>query len=273
MTIAVEPPPILELAHMSKRFPGVRALHDVRLNLRPGEVMALLGENGAGKSTLVKILTGIYTPDSGTLHVEGQPRSFSSPTDAWAAGITAIHQEIVMFDELSVTENIFMCHMPTRLGRIDWSKMYEDAAALLARLDADFSPHTLLKRLGVAQKHLVEIARALSHDARIIIMDEPTAALSSARLPRMKSEALSAIIMVEALRLAEIIRGMTDASITRRPSRPCTRSRSSTTAQDVSAGPIRQVQPGWNVVVPRSVAAARNSSSVCTPGPGKSSCA
>ena len=179
MTIAVEPPPILELAHMSKRFPGVRALHDVRLNLRPGEVMALLGENGAGKSTLVKILTGIYTPDSGTLHVEGQPRSFSSPTDAWAAGITAIHQETVMFDELSVTENIFMGHMPTRLGRIDWSKMYEEAAALLARLDADFSPHTLLKRLGVAQKHLVEIARALSHDARIIIMDEPTAALSS----------------------------------------------------------------------------------------------
>ena len=171
--------PVLELAHISKQFPGVRALHEVNLTLRAGEVMALLGENGAGKSTLVKILTGIYTPDAGTLQVDGRTISLASPTGAWANGITAIHQETVMFDELSVTENIFMGHMPAHMGRINWAKMHEDAAALLARLDADFSPHTLLKRLGVAQKHLVEIARALSHEARIIIMDEPTAALST----------------------------------------------------------------------------------------------
>ena len=170
---------MLRLSQVSKRFPGVRALHEVELTLRAGEVMALLGENGAGKSTLVKILTGIYTPDGGTLAVDGKAVTLASPAQAWAAGITAIHQETVMFDGLSVTENIFMGHMPQHAGgRVDWAQMRARTADLLTRLDADFAPDTLLKRLGVAQKHLVEIARALSHDARIIIMDEPTAALS-----------------------------------------------------------------------------------------------
>ena len=171
--------PLLTVEGVSKSFPGVRALHGVGLTLRGGEVMALLGENGAGKSTLVKILTGIYTPDEGSVHVAGRPVTFSSPREAWAAGITAIHQETVMFDDLSVAENIFMGHMPTTArGRVDWATMQSRTAELLARLEADFTPDTLLKRLGVAQKHLVEIARALSHDARIIIMDEPTSALS-----------------------------------------------------------------------------------------------
>lgn len=179
----VDAAPALALTKVSKTFPGVRALHEVQLTLRAGEVMALLGENGAGKSTLVKILTGIYTPDGGTLTVGGHPQKFTKPTDAWAAGITAIHQETVMFDELTVAENIFMGHMPVkrgglRKGLIDWQRANTDAAELLKRLEADFSADTLLKRLGVAQKHLVEIARALSHDAQIIIMDEPTAALS-----------------------------------------------------------------------------------------------
>ena len=162
--------PVLRLSQVSKRFPGVRALHEVELTLRAGEVMALLGENGAGKSTLVKILTGIYTPDGGTLAVDGKAVTLASPAQAWAAGITAIHQETVMFDGLSVTENIFMGHMPQHVGgRVDWAQMRARTADLLTRLDADFAPDTLLKRLGVAQKHLVEIARALSHDARIII--------------------------------------------------------------------------------------------------------
>ncbi len=172
--------PVLSLSGVSKSFPGVRALHGVGLQLRAGEVTALLGENGAGKSTLVKILTGLYRPDEGEILVDGAPVAFSSPREAWAAGIAAIHQETVMFDELSVAENIFMGHMPlTRLGGVDWRAMREKAAESLKRLEADFGADTPLKALSVAQKHLVEIARALSHDARVIIMDEPTSALSA----------------------------------------------------------------------------------------------
>ena len=172
--------PILTLTGVSKSFPGVRALHRVSLTLRAGEVTALVGENGAGKSTLVKILTGIYQPDEGEIVVSGAPFVCTGPRDAWAAGIAAIHQETVMFDELSVAENVFMGHMPLAAGgRVDWAGMRQRTGELLRRLEADFAPNTLLKRLSVAQKHLVEIARALSHDARIIIMDEPTSALSA----------------------------------------------------------------------------------------------
>jgi rhamnose transport system ATP-binding protein len=155
-------------------------LHDVSLALKPGRVTAIVGENGAGKSTIVKILTGIYQPDGGEIRVGGEIRSFASPRDSWAAGIAAIHQETVMFDELTVAENIFMGHMPVGAARqVDWAEMRAQADALLKRIDADFSPGIALKRLSVAQKHLVEIARALSHEARVVIMDEPTAALSA----------------------------------------------------------------------------------------------
>jgi len=172
--------PILSLRGVSKTFPGVRALNNVGLDLYSGEVTALIGENGAGKSTLVKILTGIYRPDAGEMVVAGKHFSAEGPRDAWAVGVAAIHQETVMFDELSVAENIFMGHMPSAAGgRIDWGAMRSKTRDLLRRLEADFDAATLLKRLSVAQKHLVEIARALSHDARIIIMDEPTSALSA----------------------------------------------------------------------------------------------
>ena len=172
-------PPVLTLTHISKSFPGVRALHDVSLAFNAGEVTALVGENGAGKSTVVKILTGIYTPDDGEITVSGTARSFSSPRDSWAAGIAAIHQETVMFDELSVAENIFMGHMPvTAAGLVVWLRMRSSTSALLRRIDADFPSDAKLKQLSVAQKHMVEITRALSHEASVIIMDEPTAALS-----------------------------------------------------------------------------------------------
>ena len=171
--------PVLSLDRISKSFPGVRALHNVSLALHAGEVTALVGENGAGKSTIVKILTGIYTPDEGEISVGGLARSFSSPRESWAAGIAAIHQETVMFDELSVAENIFMGHMPVSItGLVDWLQMRHRAAELLQRIDADFDPDAKLKQLSVAQKHMVEITRALSHEASVIIMDEPTAALS-----------------------------------------------------------------------------------------------
>ncbi len=138
---------------------------------------ALIGENGAGKSTIVKILTGIYTPDAGEIFVAGAARSFASPRESWAAGIAAIHQETVMFDELTVAENIFMGHMPG--GRlIDWGEMRRRSSNLLQRIEADFGAEAPLKQLSVAQKHMVEIARALSHEASVIIMDEPTSALS-----------------------------------------------------------------------------------------------
>ena len=104
--------PILTLSGVSKSFPGVRALSNVSLSVEPGRVLALIGENGAGKSTIVKVLTGIYRPDEGEIRVRGEVKSFSSPRDAWSAGIAAIHQETVMFDELTVAENIFMGHMP-----------------------------------------------------------------------------------------------------------------------------------------------------------------
>jgi len=164
---------------ITKTFPGVKALDRVKLDLYPGQVTALVGENGAGKSTTVKILTGIYTPNGGTIRIDGEAVAFSSPNVASEAGITAIHQETVLFDELSVGENIFIGHAPrTPFGLIDTTKMHSTAKALLDGIGAPFSSHTPLRDLGIANKHLVAIARALSVDARVVIMDEPTAALS-----------------------------------------------------------------------------------------------
>ncbi len=173
------PAPLLELRGVSKHFPGVKALDGVDIALRPGRVTALVGENGAGKSTLVKILTGIYRPDAGEILIGGRPVSFASPEAAQAARITAIHQETVLFDELTVAENIFLGHAPrTRLGFIDWPAIRARSAALLYGIDAPIKPATRLKDLSIAQRHLVAIARALSIDSEIVVMDEPTAALS-----------------------------------------------------------------------------------------------
>jgi len=171
--------PLLSLTGISKSFPGVKALSNVALDLYPGEVTALVGENGAGKSTIVKILTGIYQPDEGDIQIGGQKVTFPTAQDAGAAGVTAIHQETVLFDDLTVAENIFIGHAPkTRFGLIDRKEMVKKAEALLERIDARIDPGATLKDLGIANKHLVAIARALSIDASIVIMDEPTASLS-----------------------------------------------------------------------------------------------
>ncbi len=171
--------PLLTLSGVTKTFPGVKALSNVSLKLYPGKVTALVGENGAGKSTLVKVLTGIYQPDEGDIQVEGQPVQFPSPQSAERAGVTAIHQETVLFDELSVAENIFLGHAPKgRFGLIDTREMASRAREILSGIGADIGPDSVLKELGTANKHLVAIARALSIDARVVIMDEPTAALS-----------------------------------------------------------------------------------------------
>jgi rhamnose transport system ATP-binding protein len=171
--------PILEMVGISKAFPGVKALEDVSLTLRAGHVTALIGENGAGKSTLVKILTGIYQADSGVVRIDGKEVSLPTAEAAQELGITAIHQETVLFDELTVAENIYIGHAPrNRWGLIDWPALHARAAAILHSIDAPISTRTRLKDLSIAQRHLVAIARALSIDARIVIMDEPTAALS-----------------------------------------------------------------------------------------------
>ncbi len=159
----------------------MRALRNVNLSLFPGQVTALIGENGAGKSTLVKILTGIYQPDEGTILMQGNPVTLVSAQDAFKRGITAIHQETVLFDDLTVAENIWLGHAPRSfLGLINWPVMTKMSRLLLGRMHAaHIAPETHLRELSIANKHLVAVARALSIDAQVVIMDEPTAALSA----------------------------------------------------------------------------------------------
>lgn len=171
--------PVLALQNISKNFVGVRALNGVSLNLYPGKVTALVGENGAGKSTVVKILTGIHQPSGGDILLNGEPVRFATAHHAAEAGVTAIHQETVLFDDLNVAENIYIGHAPRgRFGLIDTKAMQQQAKTLLEDIGADISPTASLRDLGIANKHMVAIARALSIDARVVIMDEPTAALS-----------------------------------------------------------------------------------------------
>ncbi|MFQ6548631.1 sugar ABC transporter ATP-binding protein [Aestuariibius sp. 2305UL40-4] len=178
--------PILSLNRVTKKFPGVTALSEVSLELFPGQVTALVGENGAGKSTVVKILTGIYQPDGGQIEIADTPIRFPTAQDASNAGITAIHQETVLFDELSVAENVFLGHAPRgRFGLIDTKAMVEKAREILEGIGANIDPRNKLKDLGIANKHLVAIARALSIDARVVIMDEPTAALSQKEIEEL----------------------------------------------------------------------------------------
>ena len=178
--------PILTLSGITKTFPGVRALHNVSLELYPGQVTALIGENGAGKSTLVKILTGIYQPDEGQITVAGKPVTLPTAHAAFEVGVTAIHQETVLFDELTVAENIYLGHAPrNRFGLIDWKTMRSEARETLDAMASGIDPDIKLKELGIAKKHLVAVARALSIDAQVVIMDEPSAALSQKEIEEL----------------------------------------------------------------------------------------
>ncbi len=183
---AASPPPRLELRGASKSFGAVRALIDGELVLRPGEVHALLGENGAGKSTLVKILAGVHAPDTGALRVNGAACRFASPSDARAAGIAVIYQEPTLFFDLSIAENIFMGRQPLdRLGRIDYDAMHRQVATLLASLGVNLKPQQPVRGLSIADQQVIEIAKALSLDAGVLVMDEPTAALSRPEVERL----------------------------------------------------------------------------------------
>ncbi|MFF8996772.1 sugar ABC transporter ATP-binding protein [Streptomyces achromogenes] len=181
-----EPVPVLALKGVSKSFGAVRALRDVSLELLPGEAHALAGENGAGKSTLIKILAGVHRPDAGQVLLDGGPVVLHGPGDARAAGIAVIHQEPTLFPDLSIAENIFIGRAPTRaLGRIDHKATREATAALMRRLGVGLDPERPARGLSIADQQLVEIAKALSFDARVLIMDEPTAALTGGEAARL----------------------------------------------------------------------------------------
>ena len=180
------PQPIVELIDISKQFGAVRALNHAQLELYPGEVHALLGENGAGKSTLVKILGGIHRPDTGEVKIGGNTVALHNPAQSQHLGIAVIHQEPTLFPDLNVAENIYMGRHPRdRFGRVNWAQMYRDVERLLASLDVHFSVTTPAKGLSVADQQLVEIAKALSLDTRVLVMDEPTAALSAPEVERL----------------------------------------------------------------------------------------
>ena len=178
----------LELKKISKFFPGIKALQNVDFNLKQNSIHALLGENGAGKSTLVKILCGVYQPDEGSIFLDKQKHIISDPTSSLQLGISAIHQESVMFDELSVMENIFIGNHIVKKNRlVDWFAMEKKTKELLSNLEADIRPDEKIKDLSIAQRHIVQISRSLVHDADIVIMDEPTAALSQKEIEELYS--------------------------------------------------------------------------------------
>lgn len=192
----------LALRSITKSFPGVRALNDASLTLVGGEIYALMGENGAGKSTLIKIITGVYRADSGSLKLDDRDLVFSSPRDAITAGIAVVHQERNLIPHFSVAENILLERLPTRNGLVDFGRALSETRQHLAKVGLDIDPATEVRRLSVAQMQMVEIAKALSHKANVLLLDEPTASLTEAeaetlfRLVRQLREAGTAILFV-----------------------------------------------------------------------------
>ena len=202
--------PLLRMAGVSKRFPGVLALDNVDFEVGPGEIHALLGENGAGKSTLLKILSGADRADSGTITFAGRQNRAASPHEAQKLGIVTIYQEFTLAPNMSIAENVFIGREPTRAGFVDWRKMAADTRAVTARIGLNHSPSQPVRDLSVAEQQMVEIARALSMRSRLIVMDEPTSALSSTEVDKlfgivraMRAEGLSVIFVTH--RLEEVM--------------------------------------------------------------------
>jgi rhamnose transport system ATP-binding protein len=215
---------ILELKKISKSFSGVEVLHEVSFALRAGEVHALLGENGAGKSTLVKIITGVHQPDKGEILLNGEPVHFGDARESRQAGIAAIYQELSLFPDLDVAENIFAGRQPVTAGsRVDWRRLYDEAGKLLESLGVKLDVKEKARNLSIAQQQMVEIARAFSINAQILIMDEPTSSLTLHevddlfRLVRRLREDGTAIIFIshrleELLALADRVTVLRDGS-------------------------------------------------------------
>ncbi len=192
--------PIVRMENITMDFPGVKALDDVTFEAHEGEVHVLLGENGAGKSTLTKILAGVYRQTSGKMYLQGQPFEISSIRESMENGVTMIFQELNLIPHLSVAENIFLGKAPKGRWGVDWARMNADAEKLLHSMNVDIKPTTLIKHLGVAKQQMVEIAKALSFSSKVIIMDEPTAALTESEIEalfkvikRLKKENVSII--------------------------------------------------------------------------------
>ena len=171
----------LRVENIVKTFPAVRALDGVNFEVRPGEVHALLGENGAGKSTLMKVLAGMHAPDSGKIFIQEQEVTLPTPLAAKQLGVVLIHQELSLVEDLSVAENVFLGELPRKsFGRVDWKTLHAKTGEILGRLNCDFPPEVQVSDLSIAKKQMVEIARALTVDAKAVIFDEPTASLTDA---------------------------------------------------------------------------------------------
>ena len=178
--------PILEVKQISKSFAGNHVLEEVSFSVEPGQVHALVGENGAGKSTLMNIIGGIHQPDAGQIYFAGAPVAFASPLEAMKSGISIVHQELSLAPNMNLAQNIFLRREPVNaLGFIDWKKLYADTQAIFTRLGLELDPKTLASKLSVSVQQVVEIAKALSFEARVIIMDEPTSALSEKEIERL----------------------------------------------------------------------------------------
>jgi inositol transport system ATP-binding protein len=203
--------PLLRMTQIGKRFPGVQALENAGLEVLPGEIHALLGENGAGKSTLIKILSGAQQPDSGTIEFGGEKVTMTSPHDAQRRGIVTIYQEFTLAPNMTIAENVFIGREPGFGVFVDWPKMAAETQAITTRLGLQLRPMSIVRELRVAEQQMVEIARALSMKSRLIVMDEPTSALSSSEVEKLfhivrdlKAQGLSIIFVTH--RLEEVMR-------------------------------------------------------------------
>ncbi len=214
---------LLEMRNITKNFPGVRALSNVSLNLKKGEILGLLGENGAGKSTLIKILSGDYLLEEGEIYIEGEKKVFLSPSESIHSGIRVIYQELNTYDSLTVAENIFADNIVrNRFGVVNWKRMIQKSKEILKRLGSDINPNEYVENLSVGGKQIVEIARAIRRKAKILVMDEPTSALSEKDvehlyevMQKLKSEGVSIIYITH--RIEEIFK-ITDRVIVLRDS-------------------------------------------------------
>ena len=232
---------ILKMRDISKRFPGVLALDNVSLSIERGEVHALLGENGAGKSTLMKILSGAYKKDAGEIIFDGQPVQINSPRQAQELGVSIIYQELNLVPQLSVAENIFLSSLPMKNPAcIDWKHVYSDAQTIIDSLEVDINVRSRISSLGIAQQQMVEIAKALNHQAKVIVMDEPTSSLSNDEveqlfgiIERLKAKQVSIIYISH--RMEELFRISDRVTIIRDGAYVGTKKTSETNANELVA--------------------------------------
>jgi rhamnose transport system ATP-binding protein len=258
--------PVLEMRDISRRFGSTQALDGVSLSLYPGEIHALLGENGAGKSTLIKIMTGVHQPDSGQILLDGRPVRIRSTLEAQRLGIAAIYQEPLMYPDLSVAENIFIAHADRGLW-VDWGRLYRDAEEILAQLDVRLDVRQPARGLSVAAQQTVEVAKALSLQVRVLIMDEPTAALSAhevdqlfAIVQRLRDQGVAVLFishrLEEVFRLADRITVFRDGRLI--SSAPGNETTPEQAIRDMAGRTIDQLFPRRDTVRDRVLVQVRN---------------